>query len=186
MSNSVIHKWPHLPWATPTNAPFPTFDAQMVTHRYVMVKYIQILLNDFKPSSKFHVLFIQKSKFCFFFASLLSTCSRKHYPLAIVAFFCLLNGPAELAVVAALALGYLRRIQIDAVLPSDGKLQRHSGHVFGLFLWSMLLKNIQQAGTNIKNEYEQVVAILVGAFFPILGIPENWHMGLAQNWIRQN
>ncbi|CAL1129780.1 unnamed protein product [Cladocopium goreaui] len=50
---------------------------------------------------------------------------RKHYPLAIVVFFCLLNGAAELGVVAALALGYLReRIQIDAVLPSDGKIQR--------------------------------------------------------------
>ena len=33
---------------------------------------------------------------------------RKYKPLAIVAFFCLLNGPAELGVVAALALGYLR------------------------------------------------------------------------------
>eukprot|EP00435_Cladocopium_sp_Y103_P069544 s243_g33.t1 len=62
---------------------------------------------------------------------------RKHYPLAIVAFFCLLNGPAEIGVVAALALGYLReRIQIDALLPSDGKLQRHSGDIFGeLIRW---------------------------------------------------
>lgn len=59
--------------------------------------------------------------------------TRKHYPLAIVVFFCLLNGAAELGVVAALALGYLReRIQIDAVLPSDGKIQRHSGHVLEL------------------------------------------------------
>lgn len=78
---------------------------------------------------------------------------RKYYPLVIVAFFCILNGPAELPVVAALALGYLpgirylRRIQIDAVLPSDGKLQRleriNPGFFFGplLFVGRGLLFN---------------------------------------------
>ena len=84
------------------------------------------------------------SKVIIFGVQIFPSGTRKHYPLAIVAFFCLLNGPSELGVVAALALGYLReRIQIDAVLPSDGKVQRHSGHR-GAGQWLKFVEHIQQ------------------------------------------
>lgn len=53
--------------------------------------------------------------------------SRKYKPLAIVVFYCLVNGFGELPVVAGLALGYVRRLQVEAILPSDGKVQSCSG-----------------------------------------------------------
>lgn len=51
---------------------------------------------------------------------------RKYYPLTLVGVFCLLNGFAvELSNIAALLLGYLnKRVPIESLLPSDGRLQR--------------------------------------------------------------
>mmetsp|Transcript_77761 Transcript_77761/g.186574 ORF Transcript_77761/g.186574 Transcript_77761/m.186574 type:complete len:283 (+) Transcript_77761:55-903(+) len=49
----------------------------------------------------------------------------KYYPMVLVGLFTLLSGPAVLPDIAALAMGYLHsRAHLDAMLPSDGKLQR--------------------------------------------------------------
>ncbi|CAE7915505.1 unnamed protein product [Symbiodinium necroappetens] len=51
----------------------------------------------------------------------------KYYPMVLVGLFTLLSGPAVLPDIAALAMGYLHsRAHLDAMLPSDGKLQSFS------------------------------------------------------------
>eukprot|EP00930_Biecheleria_cincta_P040004 TRINITY_DN27447_c0_g1_i2.p1 TRINITY_DN27447_c0_g1~~TRINITY_DN27447_c0_g1_i2.p1 ORF type:complete len:304 (-),score=34.00 TRINITY_DN27447_c0_g1_i2:196-1074(-) len=50
---------------------------------------------------------------------------QKYYPLVLVSIFVLLNGPAALHDIAALAVGYLQGpAKLDSLLPSSGLLQK--------------------------------------------------------------
>ncbi|CAE7538100.1 unnamed protein product [Symbiodinium natans] len=78
----------------------------------------------------------------------------KYYPMVLVAVFALLNGPAVLPDVAALIMGYLHnRARLDAMLPSDGKLQRWENSPFSFVLGRQLFGGhwvqVGQAGAGL-------------------------------------